>query len=79
MEITDTGIGIADADIPRVLEPFGQVPGAQPNRDRGTGLGLPLTKRLVELHGGTLRLTSTVGVGTRVALTLPATRVSVTP
>jgi signal transduction histidine kinase len=73
LRVEDTGIGIAPEDQARVLEPFQQVAGQ--NAAQGTGLGLPLTKRLVELHGGTLRLFSAPGVGTVVEIRLPAGRV----
>jgi signal transduction histidine kinase len=74
-QIIDTGIGIAPEDIPKALSRFGQV-GADLNRQyEGTGLGLPLTKALVEQHGGTLDLQSQVGVGTTVIVRFPAARV----
>jgi PAS domain S-box-containing protein len=72
--VADTGIGIAPADIHRVMEPFGQVDNPINRRFRGTGLGLPLTKGLVELHGGSFNLESTPGVGTTVTIRLPAER-----
>jgi PAS domain S-box-containing protein len=72
--VADTGIGIAPADIQRVMEPFGQVDNAINRKFRGTGLGLPLTKGLVELHGGSFKLESTPGVGTTVTIRLPAHR-----
>ena len=77
LNITDTGIGIALEDIPIILKPFGQV---RSNADiaisePGTGLGLPLSKSFVEKHGGTLSITSEVGIGTRVSITIPAARV----
>ncbi|HWK44250.1 MAG TPA: ATP-binding protein [Stellaceae bacterium] len=77
--VSDTGIGIAEADIPRALEPFGQVDGSLARRFEGTGLGLPLSKTLVELHGGTLTVTSTPGEGTRVTVLIPADRVVALP
>ena len=72
--VRDTGIGISEADIPHVLAPFGRVNQPHINNDRGTGLGLPLSKSLVEMHGGALRVSSTPGVGTEVIFTLPAHR-----
>jgi two-component system cell cycle sensor histidine kinase PleC len=69
--VTDNGVGISPADIERVFEPFVQ---ADANFDRassGTGLGLPLSRKLVELHGGTLHLESTPGEGTTAIVTLP--------
>jgi signal transduction histidine kinase len=74
LAVEDTGIGIAAEDLPRVMEVFGQVQ-TQLNRTRsGTGIGLPLTKRLVEMHGGTLDLASQPGIGTTVTVRLPASR-----
>jgi len=70
----DTGIGIAPEDIPMVLTPFGQVESAISRIQQGTGLGLPLTKSIVELHGGSFELQSEVGVGTTVTLSFPARR-----
>jgi signal transduction histidine kinase len=76
IEVNDTGIGIHPEDLARINEPFVQIAGAHgADSLSGTGLGLPLTKRLVELHGGTIDLTSTPGIGTRVTVTFPAERV----
>ena len=72
--VADTGIGIAAADIHRVMEPFGQVDNPINRKFRGTGLGLPLTRGLVELHGGSFDLESAPGVGTTVTIRLPAQR-----
>jgi len=74
MAVTDTGIGIAPQDIPRALERFGQVDSSLSRRYEGTGLGLPLSKQLMELHGGSLSLDSQEGVGTTVTITLPPDR-----
>ncbi len=74
-QVIDTGIGIASTDIPKALSMFGQIDGHLSRRHDGTGLGLPLTKALAELHGGTLEIESTVGVGTTATVRLPATRV----
>lgn len=75
LRITDTGIGIAEKDVALVLAPFGQVDSALNRRYAGTGLGLPLVKSLIELHGGELILESAVGRGTSVTLRFPAARV----
>ena len=70
--VHDTGIGMAEADIPKALEPFGQISNAMTRAHEGTGLGLPLSKSLVELHGGQFSIASTPGRGTTVTVTLPA-------
>jgi signal transduction histidine kinase len=72
--VSDTGIGIAAADIERVLQPFSQVETALSRGHEGTGLGLALTRSLVELHGGRLAIDSEVGIGTTVTVILPADR-----
>ncbi len=69
---SDTGIGIAAADIEKVLSPFGQVDNPLSRRHQGTGLGLPIVKSLVELSGGSFRMQSEPGQGTTVTLVLPA-------
>jgi len=75
LAISDTGIGMAESDIPTALMPFGQIDSALSRKYDGTGLGLPLTQRLVELHGGTLTINSAVGVGTTVTALFPKARV----
>jgi signal transduction histidine kinase len=70
--ITDTGIGIAERDIPIVFEEFRQLDGSSSRQAEGTGLGLPISKRLVEIHGGRLWVESKVGVGSTFSFTLPA-------
>jgi PAS domain S-box-containing protein len=74
--VKDTGIGIAPEDTAKALEPFGQIDSEMSRRHEGTGLGLPLSKNLVELHGGSLEIESTLGVGTIVTLVFP-TRLTV--
>jgi signal transduction histidine kinase len=64
LSVADTGIGIAADDIPKVLQPFGQVDGTYARAHGGTGLGLSIVRALVELHGGTFRLESALGQGT---------------
>ncbi|MGH6990871.1 MAG: ATP-binding protein [Stellaceae bacterium] len=71
VEVADTGIGMAPDEIPVALTPFGQVDSRLARRYEGTGLGLPLAKQLTELHGGSLKLTSEPGHGTRVRIALP--------
>jgi signal transduction histidine kinase len=73
--VTDTGIGIADDDIGRVLEAFEQVDSSLSRKQQGTGLGLPLVRAMMELHSGTFVLTSTVGVGTEAKIIFPPDRV----
>ena len=74
-QIVDTGIGIAAKDIPKALSQFGQIDSDLDRKYEGTGLGLPLTKALTEMHGGCLTLQSEVGVGTTVTVRFPATRI----
>ena len=74
LSVIDSGIGIAPDDIAIALTPFGQIESALSRKHQGSGLGLPLTKALVELHGGTLDLQSELGNGTMVTLTFPVER-----
>ena len=74
LAVADTGIGIAPEDIPTALDPFGQVDNSLNRKFAGTGLGLPLSLRLVKLHGGELKIASKVNVGTTVAVTFPQVR-----
>ena len=69
--IKDTGIGIAEADIAKLGRPFEQVENQFSKSHQGSGLGLAISRALVELHGGTLRITSREGQGTTVTCTLP--------
>ena len=75
-QIADTGIGIALHDIPKALAPFSQIDGDLNRKYEGTGLGLSLTKSLVELHGGSLNLQSEVDIGTTVTVRFPAKRIN---
>jgi signal transduction histidine kinase len=75
IKVIDTGIGMAREDIPKALEPFGQVDSKLSRKYEGTGLGLPLSKALVELHGGKLEIESEPGVGTTVTVVLPPERI----
>jgi signal transduction histidine kinase len=74
IEITDTGIGIAPEDLPAALTPFRQLDNNLDRKYEGTGLGLPLAKGLVELHDGIFAIASTVDVGTKISIRLPASR-----
>lgn len=71
ISIKDTGIGIAEADIATVMEPFHQVDTGLSRNFEGTGLGLPLVKSLMEIQGGKVTLKGATGVGTTVAITFP--------
>ena len=74
VQVEDTGIGISEENMPLILEPFSQVESHLSRRYEGTGLGLPLTKRLVELHDGRFKIESEPDKGTVVTVTLPASR-----
>lgn len=74
--VIDTGIGIAPENITKLFQPFIQVDSALNRQYQGTGLGLSLVKRIVEMHGGAVGLQSQVGVGSRFTITLPLTEVS---
>lgn len=73
--VADNGIGIAQDDLDKILQPFVQVDSSLNRKYEGTGLGLPLVKSLVELHGGELEIASEPGQGTLVKVQLPAERV----
>jgi PAS domain S-box-containing protein len=72
--VEDSGIGIAPKDQQRIFGEFEQVDSAMSRRQQGTGLGLALTKRLVELHGGTIAVQSALGRGSTFTVTLPRTQ-----
>ncbi|MBC7908197.1 MAG: PAS domain-containing protein [Rhodospirillaceae bacterium] len=76
LSVADTGIGIASKDFDLVLEPFGQVDSelARQHSAESTGLGLPLCRRFVELHGGVLKLESTPGHGSKLTALFPPER-----
>lgn len=71
VEVKDTGIGMAPKDISRAMSPFGQVDSALSRKYEGTGLGLPLTKKFVEVMGGQFKIESEEGKGTTITITLP--------
>jgi signal transduction histidine kinase len=72
--ILDSGIGMTEDEIAVALTPFGQAESSWQRRFEGTGLGLPLAKRFIELHGGALAIESTPSQGTAVTITLPQAR-----
>ncbi len=73
IHVSDTGIGISQADIDRLAKPFEQIDSQHSRQHEGTGLGLALSKSLVELHGGNFNISSVLGEGTTVTFTLPMT------
>ncbi|MGH7125782.1 MAG: sensor histidine kinase [Stellaceae bacterium] len=73
--VADDGIGMRPEDVPVALEPFRQLDSGLSRPYEGTGLGLPLAKRLIELHGGRLAIWTALECGTRVTLRLPPSRV----
>ncbi len=77
--ISDTGIGIAAEDLDKVMTPFAQVDSAHCRKHQGTGLGLPISKALAELHGGSFTMASEPGVGTTVTVCFPAERIERSP
>ncbi|MFD1626552.1 sensor histidine kinase [Azospirillum griseum] len=75
LSVHDTGIGMSGSELARAMEPWGQIDSALGRGHVGTGLGLPLTKCLIELHGGRLDVVSTPERGTTMSLIFPAARV----
>ncbi len=73
--VRDNGIGMSTPELDHALEPFGQVDNGLNRKFEGTGLGLPLTKGLIALHGGTLTIESAPANGTHITITLPASRI----
>ncbi len=74
IKVEDTGIGIAAEHLAKALSAFGQIDNLLTREHSGTGLGLPLAKRLTELHGGTFDIESQVGIGTTITLRFPLDR-----
>ena len=71
VSVKDTGIGIAPEDVPKVFQEFRQIDGSLQRTETGTGLGMPISQRFVQLHGGEMWIESQVGVGTTVSFSLP--------
>ena len=76
LSVKDTGPGIPEEEIPIVLDSFGQGSNAIKSAEQGAGLGLPIVKSIVDLHGGTFTLKSKLGEGTEVIVTFPPERVT---
>jgi signal transduction histidine kinase len=74
LSVRDTGVGIAAEDIPKVLESFGQADNSRAGVSEGTGLGLPLVKSMIEMHGGTLEIESELDAGTTATICFPSDR-----
>lgn len=77
IQISDNGIGMTQSEVARVLEPFGQIQSSLVRSSEGIGLGLPLVRSLVALHGGELQIDSAPGDGTVVTILLPPQRAAV--
>ncbi len=73
--VSDTGIGMVSADLGKVLQPFVQIDSSFSRTNAGTGLGLPLVKAFINLHGGDFELVSEFGKGTEAIITIPAYRI----
>jgi two-component system cell cycle sensor histidine kinase PleC len=76
LQVEDTGLGMDAAEVEIALEPFGQVDAGLNRRRDGAGLGLPLARSLIEQHGGTMRIDSEKGGGTRITVSLPPDRIA---
>lgn len=76
VEVSDTGIGISEEDITRLFDEFYRVDNQINQNVKGTGLGLPLAKKIVEAHKGTMWITSTLNQGTTFHFTLPVNPLS---
>ncbi len=75
LSVTDQGEGMSASDVVNAFMPFGQVKNAMTSQREGTGLGLPISRSLLDLHNGEIEIDSTPGEGTTVLITLPADRV----
>jgi PAS domain S-box-containing protein len=75
LQVADTGIGMDDEELKVAFSPYGQIDSKIARQHQGTGLGLPISRALAELHGGTLTAESRKGSGTTLTLRLPASRI----
>jgi signal transduction histidine kinase/DNA-binding NarL/FixJ family response regulator len=71
VSVSDTGTGISEGDLPNLFQRFRRIDGARRRSHEGSGIGLALVQELVELHGGSIHVESTIDVGTEFTLTLP--------
>jgi len=71
IRVTDTGIGIPEKDLPFIFDRFYRVDEARARQTGGTGLGLAIAQQIIQLHQGVIEVTSQLGVGTKVVITLP--------
>jgi signal transduction histidine kinase len=71
VEVVDTGVGIAEEHLDMIFEEYRQADATLARQHGGIGLGLPISRRLVEMHGGRLTVTSTLGKGSTFRFTLP--------
>ena len=71
LEVEDTGVGIPEAELPRIFERFHRVKEARARSQEGSGIGLALVSSLVRLHGGSMSVRSTEGVGTTFTVSIP--------
>ncbi len=76
LSVRDAGVGIAAEDIPKVLDSYGQADNSRAGVSEGTGLGLPLVKSMIEMHGGTLEIESELDAGTTATICFPADRLT---
>ena len=75
LSITDTGVGMSHSEVSKALSPFGQLDNDLDRSSSGTGLGLPLSKAIMDVHGGRLEIMSEKSIGTTVTLVFPSERV----
>lgn len=75
LEVQDTGIGIAKEDLKKISQRFSQVENIYTRKNRGSGLGMSISKDIIELHGGKLTIESEPNVGTKITIRLPAERI----